>query len=56
MSRWRGAGQNQTVLAVFFAFMSRKSDEIIAYPKYKIKTVRTLTTDWYTSVKSSSIL
>lgn len=43
-------------VAVFFAYMSRKTDEIIADPKHKIRNVRALATDWYTSVTSSNIL
>jgi hypothetical protein len=33
-------------VAIFFAFMSRTTNEIIPDPKRKIKTVRALAADW----------
>lgn len=43
-------------VAIFFAFMSRRTSEIIADPKEKVKTVHALMADWYTSVTCSNIL
>lgn len=48
--------EERLTAAVFSAFMSRKTNEVIPDPRYKIKTVKALTADWYTSVTSSNIL